>query len=114
MSNDSEQLSVDEILEVLCVSQRRELLRFLRDSNRREHSLQTVIDHLRQASVESVGREYLLTVLAHVHAPILEDAGLIEYDVSDRVVRYHPNERLEHALARIEGLDQDLETLERD
>lgn len=106
--SDDGSVSVDRVLELLSQYQRREMIRFLRESSDRVQSLDDVIDHLANAEKErfgtTPGRDHLLSVIVHIHGPKLEEAGLLEYDVRRGEIRYMPNERIERFLDRIDEL----------
>jgi hypothetical protein len=107
-----ESLSLDAILELLSQYQRREMIRHLRDAPGNVHSVDELVAHLadveRRRPGDSPGEDHLLSVLVHIHGPKLEAAGLIDYDLPSREVRYHPNERIERALDLIDELDEEL------
>ena len=104
--------SLDAILELLSQYQRRTMIRYLSDATDNVVSIDDIIDHLeqieRERAGESPGEDHLLSVLVHIHGPKLEEAGLIEYDVRSRELRYYPNERVETVLERIEDVADDL------
>lgn len=106
------ELPLDEILELLSQYQRRAIVRYLAAAPAEELGIDEVIDHL--AAVERgrggdvPGEDHLLSVLVHVHGPRLEAADVIDYDGQRKVVRYHPNERVELALDRIDDLVAEL------
>lgn len=91
-------LSADDILEVLSNYQRRAIIQHLRNSPGQVHSIDEVIDHLkdleRQEHNQSPGEDHLLSVLVHIHGPKLDEAGLIDYDVPTREIRYYPDGKL--------------------
>lgn len=107
-----EPLSLDRILELLSNSVRREIVRFLRDSEGNVHDLDDLITHLLEREREqpgpAPGRDHLLSVLAHVHGPKLAEAGLCEYDLRSRQIRYYPDERVETVLDAVEGVAEQL------
>lgn len=77
---------VDEILRLLADSRRRRIVAVLeaRDENRIR------IDELRsRLNYEEVPADRWRRELYHVHLPMLDDIGLIEYDRRDGMVRYY-------------------------
>lgn len=111
--SNEEPLSLDEILEILSNYHRRAIIGHLRDAPGQVHSVDAVIDCLRdlerEIRSESPGEDYLLSVLVHVHGPKLHEAGLVDYDVSTGEIHYHPNERVELTLERIESTAAEFE-----
>ena len=104
-------LSTDQVLELVGQYQRREIIRQLRDSPGRVHSIDDVVAYLesiergRNATVP--GENYLLSVIVHIHAPKLEEAGLVDFDLTSRELRYYPDERVESMLDCIDDWDAD-------
>lgn len=110
---EGDPLSLDEILELLSNYQRRAIVGHLRDTPDDVNTIEAVIDFLRELERdrrgEPPGEDYLVSVLIHVHGPKLSEAGLVDYDVSSGGIRYHPNERVELALERIESIAAEFE-----
>lgn len=106
------QQSLDAILELLSQYQRRAMIRYLRDAPENVVSIDDILDRLEQLERahdgESPGENHLLSVLVHIHGPKLEEAGLIEYDVRSREIRYYPNERVEFVLEKIDEVAEEL------
>lgn len=100
--------SLDTALEALSQYQRREIIRYLRDSPGNVQHLDGLVDHLvgieRQQSGPVPGEDHVLAVLVHVHAPKLDTLGIISYDLTTGDVRYHPNERVERLLDQIDQI----------
>lgn len=105
--------SLDEVLEVLGHYQRRSIIEHLRDAPGQHHSLDEVIAHLQEVEREKYGEtpeeDHLLSLLVHVHGPKLGEAGLVDYDVPGREIRYYPNETCERLLEQIETMAEELE-----
>lgn len=78
-------LTVDRAFELLSSTQRRRILRYLVERAEttvdREELVRVLHSH------EDVDFETLETILAHHHLPMLEDAGVIEYDHRSGVIR---------------------------
>lgn len=110
---DSEEAfeSLDEILEILSNYQRRSIIQHLRDAPGHVHSIDGVIDHLqrleRQRHGDAPGEDHILSVLVHVHGPKLDNAGLVDYDIPSRQIRYYPDERYELILEQIEAIAEE-------
>lgn len=98
--------SLDELLEILSNYQRRSIIQHLRDTPGHLHSIDEVVRHLqdleRSKHGEAPGEDHLLSILVHVHGPKLDNAGLVDYDIPSREIRYHPNETCERVLEQIE------------
>lgn len=107
-----EALSLDFILELLSHHHRREIIRHLRDSPGQVHSLDEVVGHLarleRDRSGSVPGKDHILSVIVHIHGPKLQEAGLVDYDVRSREIRYQPNEAVEEVLAELDQLAAEL------
>lgn len=103
--------SLDMVLELLSQYQRREILRYLRDSDDDVVAIGAVIDHLvdveRERQGDVPGEDHLLSVLVHVHGPKLEEAGVVEYDGRTSEIRYHSLDRVELALDAVEELAEE-------
>lgn len=99
-------LSVDDILEVLSNHQRRAMIQHLRDTPGHVHSIDEIINHLkdleRRNHGHSPGEDHLLSVLVHIHGPKLDEAGFIDYDIPSREIRYYPNEKVKRILEQLE------------
>lgn len=106
-----EHLSTDQILELLGQYQRREIIRQLRDSSSRDHSIDDLVAYLesieRNRTTTVPGQDHLLSVFVHIHGPKLEEAGLIDIDVPSRDLQYYPNERVEELLDCIDEWDEE-------
>ncbi len=102
-------LSVDAVLELLSQYQRREILRFCRDSQTNRVPMHHVISHLREIEQdrtgEAPGTDHLQSVLIHVHGPKLDAVDLVTYDVGEQYVEYVPNEQVETALEHIDRME---------
>lgn len=103
-------LSLDETLEILSNYQRRAILQHLRDSPDAVHSMDEVVRNLREIEQEKrsdpPGAEHLLSVLVHIHGPKLDDAGLVDYDLPNSEIRYHPRDHVEELLEQIERAEE--------
>jgi len=99
---DGTDLSTDQILELLGQYQRREIVRHLRNSPDEGSSLDDLVAYLesveRERTTSVPGQNHLLSVVVHIHGPKLEAAGLIDFDVPGRELRYYPDERVEGML----------------
>lgn len=107
-----DELSLDFVLELLSHHHRREMIRHLRESSGQVHSLDEVVTHLarmeRQRTGSKPGEDHLLSVVVHIHGPKLQEAGLCDYDVRSREVRYRPNDTVERLLDELDELVAEL------
>ncbi|RBI64134.1 hypothetical protein DMJ13_06480 [halophilic archaeon] len=108
-----ESLSTDEILEILSNYQRRGVIKHLRDAPGQVHSIDEIINYIKELEQkrygESPGEDHLLSVLVHVHGPKLEDGGLVDYDIPNREIHYYPNAKVERLLTKIEATVEEFE-----
>lgn len=104
--SELDELSADQVLELLGQYQRREILRQLRDSPGQNHSIDDLVAYLqsieRRRTTPIPGDNHLLSVIVHIHGPKLEEAGLVDIDTPSGQLRYHPNERVEEMLDYID------------
>lgn len=107
----SDPQSLDTALEGISHYQRREIIRYLRDSPGNVQNLDGIIDHLidveRQRGGSIPGEDHLLSVIVHVHAPKLDTLGIISYNITSGEVQYHPNETFERLLEQIDKIADD-------
>ncbi|WP_408958498.1 ArsR family transcriptional regulator [Natrinema sp. 74] len=91
---------VDKILSLLADSDRRTVVRTLDTAERdwldRESLLESV------SATGSMTAEDWALDLAHVHLPLLEERGLIEYDAHSETIRYYECELVSDVLAAVE------------
>lgn len=100
--------SLDQLFTVLANERRRRLLTYLHEKDGEVTSLDTLIDYLvvqEADSTEDLETDDVTISLYHKHLPRLADAGLIEYDLRSRTIRYREQPLIEkylHTTARIE------------
>jgi len=109
--HQADQLSLDDVLDILSNYQRRAIIEHLRDSSDHSHSIDGMVDKLRSVERARQGiapsDDYLLSVLGHVHGPKLQKLGLVEYDIQRMEIRYYPNETVERTLDAIRAARED-------
>ena len=92
-------------------SQRRAILRYLSEQENQVCSLEALIDHLiaveRERTDEVPGEDFILSLLVHIHAPKLEEAGLVNYDIPEQEIEYLADEKFERFLAQIDDIEAD-------
>lgn len=107
----SDPRSLDTALEAISHYQRREIIRYLRDSPGNVQDIDDIIEHLidieRERGGSVPGEDHMLAVLVHVHAPKLDTMGIISYDITSGDVRYHPNETFEQILEQIDAIAEE-------
>ncbi len=91
---------VDEVLSLLADSRRRTVVRTLDRAPKNWTDRESLIDLL-SATGSMTADEWALE-LAHVHLPLLEDCGLVEYDAHSEAIRYYECELASRVLASIE------------
>lgn len=105
-----ETMMIDEILDLLSHSYRREILRILRDHDDNVvpfDAMHTALAGMEtEHSRDSADEDQILPLFFHHHGAKLREAGLIDYDVRSEEIRYHPNERVETALETVEELEE--------
>lgn len=91
--------SLDPLLNVLADHYRRCVLKYLRQVDGQTASLEAVVNHVYAVTSNRMGErpdhDAIRLTLQHLHLPILEDRGIIDYDTRSRTIRYRPNNRLE-------------------
>lgn len=107
-------LSLDAILSLLSDRHRRDLLRYLMESDDRTCTHDKCIGYItrqeEQRRGERPGHDEIAAALYHIHIPKLSDAGVIEYDGRSQEIRYWGNDRLEEWLQQIqEAEDEEME-----
>lgn len=102
----AEQKRLDEVLNVLSESRRRDILFYLRD--KRTTELDRLTDHLIEVrpSWNTEQRDRLQTTLVHKDLPLMKDSSLIEYDRRSGDICYsNPPESLRTLLNTCEDID---------
>lgn len=98
-------LSLDAILSLLADPHRRDFLRYLVETPGETCSLDECVSHLVQRNAERDdkrrSRDQVGTMLHHQHIPMLDDAGVLEYDSRSQEIRYRGHDQLESWLERI-------------
>lgn len=96
-------LSLDAVFTVLSNQRRRHAIRACRDSPNGVVDLEETADRVTEwerLADEQSSTDTVATSLHHVHLPLLDDAGIIDYDERSKTARYwgHPvvEEYLEH------------------
>ncbi|MDS0477697.1 ArsR family transcriptional regulator [Natrinema sp. 1APR25-10V2] len=93
---------VDEVLSLLADSRRRTIVRTLDRAPKNWIDRESLIDSLSATGSESMTPDEWALELAHVHLPLLEDCGLVEYDAHSEAIRYYECELASRVLASIE------------
>lgn len=100
MSSDTRTIKTDVALSLVTDRRRREVLRYLIEADDDAVSLDDLVD---EVVTEEAGppdssrptRKQVAVTLQHSHLPMLDDAGVVEYDTRSDTVRYYPCEFLE-------------------
>lgn len=112
MVTNTQTISTEKVLQLIADPRRRTILRHLRDTGGIAVSVDELSNALAAKRTDLSPKDVTSTTslrqsaddagakaeLHHDHLPRLADAGVIEYDQHDGVVRYHPHERLETLL----------------
>ena len=101
MTAPPQQLSTDTAFELLAHEQRRRALRHVVDEDGHT-TVDQLVDALLTDTSPSVdpktAREQLEIRLHHTHLPLLQEAGVIEYDPQRETIRYHATDIVEELL----------------
>jgi len=87
--------SVDEILRLLVDSRRRTIVSVLETTERNWITLSELV--LQCSSMEAPTVDWQRE-LYHVHLPLLDDLGLVDYDKHDEMIRYYQCELVSEVL----------------
>ncbi len=112
METNTQTISTENVLQLIADPRRRTILHHLRETGGIAVSVDELTDALATKRTEPSPRDATNTLssrqsaddagakaeLHHDHLPRLADAGIIEYDRHDGLVRYHAHERLESLL----------------
>lgn len=102
MTTNTQSVTTETLLELVADPQRRAVLRYLRENGERvtlERLTENIETSEDDASIRHPSRgSGVIFDLHHHHLAKLDDAGVVEYDWSDRTVRYRPNDRVEELL----------------
>lgn len=95
--------SLDESLHLVADRYRRRILHHLRNGSEGETEISDLVDRVLTAESTSeenqpLDREQVAIELRHVHLPMLEDYGIMEYDAKMGTIRYLSNEQVETVL----------------
>lgn len=82
------ELTVDTVCDVLSNEYRRTVLYHLEASSNGESTIDSLAERVVAVDTEYENRDRAVTRLYHTTLPMLEDVGLVEYDVRSDSVRY--------------------------
>ncbi|UPV73038.1 hypothetical protein M0R89_10800 [Halorussus limi] len=84
------EVDLDDLFEVLADGQRRQLLAYLDSTDDDVAAFSELVDHVAEESgaVSNDDDERVAVNLHHNHLPKLEDANVVEYDPRSETVRY--------------------------
>lgn len=101
MTSTTQTLATDTALRLLANQQRRRVLRHVTDGNGTT-TVDQLIDSLLTGTSPSADRgatrDRLAISLHHVHLPMLQEAGVIEYDSHRETIQYHSIDLVEEIL----------------
>lgn len=104
-------LSLDAILSLLSDRHRRDLLRYLIESEDDTCTHDKCIGYITRQEErrrgERPGHDEIAAALHHIHIPKLSDAGVVEYDGRSQEIRYWGNDRLEKWLQQIQAAEDE-------
>jgi len=96
-------LSHDSLYRSLAHQRRRHLLRYLQTAEESVIKLDTLVEDIVQKESDSLtsDKESIRIDLYHVHLPLLNEKGVIDFDHRSETVRYQGHQRLEAELKQI-------------
>lgn len=95
----------DEILRAVSDRRRRQVLAAVAESDTGTIQLDTLVEHLLSGEDESADRNGVALALHHDTLPVLSDAGLIDYDGQNHLVRSREDSTVETVLALLSELE---------
>jgi len=101
----------DDLYRSIATQRRRNVLAYLHESDVTTESLDDVVDAVVEKETHSPGpdRESVRIDLYHRHLPLLDEAGIIDFDAYTETVQYENNSQIEALLRATPalGTDQD-------
>lgn len=98
--------SKERFYRCIALQRRRDVLAYLREASDGVATLDELVDHLvATEGEEAPDRDTVACSLYHVHLPLLDDDGAIEFDQRSRTARYSENPTLERLLAERQSID---------
>lgn len=91
---------VDEIISLLADSRRRTVVRTLETAPKNRTDRESLLESL--PTSEAMTADEWALELAHVHLPLLEERGLVEYDAHSETIRYFECDLVSRVLGSIE------------
>lgn len=91
---------LDRVLAVLQDRRRREIIAALRESDQRTMTTDELVNRLVERETGRLDSPKL--TLHHRHLPMLDDAGLVEFDPRSNTLRYHGDDDVEQWLDRLD------------
>jgi len=92
---------IDRRLALLAQSERRAIIRYLRESEADTVPVGEIARHLRKSDATRDGRDEIAIELHHNHLPSLAAASVLDFDSSSEAVRYNGDELVEALLESI-------------
>lgn len=97
--------SIDETLELLADRERRRVLEHLVEKSTDSASIAELREQLGDGPTGEPGcgsgLDRFELSLHHIHLPMMDAAGIVEYDARSKDLRYRPDDRLETWLERV-------------
>ena len=102
MSSSPEQFLTDEALNLIAEQRRRQIIRYLKENDNRQISIDDLATCISEDSDRDRGcinfEKRLRVELYHAHLPKLETAGVVDYDEDRDVVSYQSRDHIEDLL----------------
>lgn len=107
MTQDSLHDPIEEMLKAVMDRRRRQVLRVLIENDGAVIDVDELVAHLSERTdaetrANSRDAERIGITLHHANLPLLENAGMIDYNERSQSIRYRPDDRLERLLCVIE------------
>lgn len=92
---------LDRSVRALADEHRRDIVRYFRARSTETASLEALTEHVIENSSPTPPRTEVRTTLHHQSVPLLAEAGIVDYDQRNNLVRYCPPEDIEWLLTAV-------------
>lgn len=92
---------LDRSLRALADEHRRDIVRYFRARSTETATLEALTEHVIENSSPTPPQTQVRTMLHHQSVPLLAEAGIVDYDRRNNLVRYCPPEDIEWLLTAV-------------